>query len=71
MFRNTRIQDRNGKVITNKMAGGDNRTGILALQKEYPDPRILPAQPSWQQPRPHGHDGHTCNIVTQSIDVAI
>ncbi|MFZ0510546.1 MAG: hypothetical protein WAM14_02970 [Candidatus Nitrosopolaris sp.] len=28
--------------------GGDNRTGTLTLQKEYP----LPAQPSWQQPLP-------------------
>ena len=33
--------------------GRDNRTGILTLQKrEYPDPQTLPAQPSWQQPRP-------------------
>jgi hypothetical protein len=29
-----------------------NRTGILSLKREYPDPRTLPAQPSWQQPRP-------------------
>jgi hypothetical protein len=28
--------------------GGDNRTFL----QEYPDPRTLPAQPSWQQPRP-------------------
>ncbi len=31
---------------------GDNRTGVLSVKKEYPDPRTLPAQPSWQQPRP-------------------
>jgi hypothetical protein len=30
----------------------DNRTGVLSVKKEYPDPRTLPAQPSWQQPRP-------------------
>ncbi len=30
----------------------DNRTGVLSLKREYPDPRTLPAQPSWQQPRP-------------------
>ena len=28
----------------------DNRT--LTLKREYPDPRTLPAQPSWQQTRP-------------------
>ena len=28
---------------------GDNRTGVLSVKKEYPDPRTLPAQPSWQQ----------------------
>jgi hypothetical protein len=34
-------------------SGSDNRAGVLTLQKrEYPDPRTLPAQPSWQQPRP-------------------
>ncbi|HYA82782.1 MAG TPA: hypothetical protein VEH06_04945 [Candidatus Bathyarchaeia archaeon] len=32
--------------------GGDNRTGALSVKKEFPDPRTLPAQPSWQQPRP-------------------
>jgi hypothetical protein len=32
--------------------GSDNRTGVLSVKKEYPDPRALPAQPSWQQPRP-------------------
>jgi hypothetical protein len=34
---------------------GDNRRGILRTipqEREYPDPRTLPAQPSWQQPRP-------------------
>jgi hypothetical protein len=33
----------------------DNRRGILRTipqEREYPDPRTLPAQPSWQQPRP-------------------
>jgi hypothetical protein len=30
----------------------DNRTGILTFRREYPDPRILPVQPSWQQARP-------------------
>jgi hypothetical protein len=30
---------------------GDKSTGIL-LKREYPDPRTLPAQPSWQQRRP-------------------
>jgi hypothetical protein len=30
---------------------GDKSAGIL-LKREYPDPRMLPAQPSWQQPRP-------------------
>ena len=35
--------------------GSDNRRGILRTipqEREYPDPRTLPAQPSWQQPRP-------------------
>jgi hypothetical protein len=27
-------------------------SGIL-LKREYPDPRTAPAEPSWQQPRPH------------------
>src|SRR5215469_14831651 len=31
---------------------GDNRTRALSIKKEYPDPRTLPAQPSWQQARP-------------------
>jgi hypothetical protein len=31
---------------------GDNRTGVLSVKKKYPDPRTLPAQPSWQQSRP-------------------
>ncbi len=32
--------------------GGD-RIEVLTFQKrEYPDPRTLPAQPWWQQPRP-------------------
>jgi hypothetical protein len=33
----------------------DNSRGILRTipqEREYPDPRTLPAQPSWQQPRP-------------------
>jgi hypothetical protein len=33
----------------------DNSRGILRTipqEREYPDPRSLPAQPSWQQPRP-------------------
>src|SRR5215469_929728 len=30
----------------------DNRTGVLSVKKEYPDPLTLPAQPSCQQPRP-------------------
>ena len=30
----------------------DNRTGVLSVKKEYPDPRTLPAQPSRQQARP-------------------
>ncbi|MGB8938458.1 MAG: hypothetical protein WCC17_25475 [Candidatus Nitrosopolaris sp.] len=33
-------------------AGGDNRTGVLTLEREYPCPRTLPAQPSWQTPGP-------------------
>jgi hypothetical protein len=35
-------------------SGSDNRRGILRTipqEREYPDPRTLPAQPSWQQPR--------------------
>ncbi len=34
---------------------GDNGRGILRTipqEREYPDPRTLPAQPAWQQPRP-------------------
>ena len=27
----------------------DNRMGVLTLKREYPDPRTLPAQPSWPQ----------------------
>jgi hypothetical protein len=33
----------------------DHGRGILRTipqEREYPDPRTLPAQPSWQQPRP-------------------
>jgi hypothetical protein len=26
--------------------------GVVSVKKEYPDPRTLPAQPSWQQARP-------------------
>jgi hypothetical protein len=36
-------------------SGSDNRRGILRTilqERDYPDPRTLPAQPSWQQPRP-------------------
>jgi hypothetical protein len=36
-------------------SGSDSRKGILRTipqEREYPDPRTLPAQPSWQQPRP-------------------
>jgi hypothetical protein len=36
-------------------SGSDNRRGVLRTipqEREYPDPRTLPAQPSWQQPRP-------------------
>src|SRR6266487_708400 len=35
--------------------GGDNTRGLLRTnlqEREYLDPRTLPAQPSWQQPRP-------------------
>jgi hypothetical protein len=32
--------------------GSDSRMGVLTVKREYPDPRALPAQPSWQQPRP-------------------
>jgi hypothetical protein len=28
-------------------AGDNNRTGVVTV-KQYPDPRSLPAQPSWQ-----------------------
>ena len=33
----------------------DNSRGILRTiqEREYPNPRTLPAQPSWQEPRPH------------------
>jgi hypothetical protein len=31
--------------------GNDSRIGELSLKREYPAPRI-PAQSSWQQPRP-------------------
>ena len=27
---------------------GDNKTGVLLVKKEFPDPRTLLAQPSWQ-----------------------
>ncbi|MFZ0225112.1 MAG: hypothetical protein WAM42_25795 [Candidatus Nitrosopolaris sp.] len=30
----------------------DSRGTTTVQQREYPDPRTLPAQPSWQQPRP-------------------
>jgi hypothetical protein len=49
-----RIQRLNGESIMST-SGIDNRKGILRTipqQREYPDPRNLPAQPSWQQPRP-------------------
>ena len=41
-------------VISNEYKSGDTN-GILQIisqGREYPDPRTLPAQPSWQQPRP-------------------
>src|SRR5919108_4092712 len=28
------------------------KSETIQYEKEFPDPRILPAQPSWQQPRP-------------------
>jgi hypothetical protein len=34
------------------MSASDNRTGVVSVKKEYPDPRSLPAQPSWQQAQP-------------------
>jgi len=34
------------------MSASKNRAGVVSVKKEYPDPRTLPAQPSWQQPRP-------------------
>src|SRR5438128_10248730 len=37
------------------ISGSDNGRGLLKTipqEREYPDPRTLPAQPSWQQPRP-------------------
>ena len=48
-----RIQRLNGEE--NEYEESDNRRGILRTipqEREYPDPRTLPAQPSWQQPRP-------------------
>jgi hypothetical protein len=36
-------------------SGSDNTRGLLRTipqEREYPDPRTIPAQPSWQQPRP-------------------
>jgi hypothetical protein len=49
-----RIQRLNGESIMST-SGSDNRRGILRTilqERDYPDPRTLPAQPSWQQPRP-------------------
>jgi hypothetical protein len=49
-----RIQRLNGES-TMSTSGSENRRGILRTipqEREYPDPRTLPAQPSWQQPRP-------------------
>jgi hypothetical protein len=36
------------------MVMSENRGMLKTLykEKEYPDPRTLPPQPSWQQPRP-------------------
>jgi hypothetical protein len=34
------------------MSASKNRAGVVSVKKEYPDPRTLPAQLSWQQPRP-------------------
>jgi hypothetical protein len=48
-----RIQRLNGESIMS--TSGSDRRGILRTipqEREYPDPRTLPAQPSWQQPRP-------------------
>ena len=33
--------------------GNKSTASGTLLKGEYPDPRTLPAQPSWQQPRPH------------------
>ena len=49
-----RIQRLNGESIMST-SGSDNRRGILKTipqEREYPDPRTLPAQPSSEQPRP-------------------
>ncbi|MGC2575623.1 MAG: hypothetical protein WA364_29300 [Candidatus Nitrosopolaris sp.] len=37
------------KISTN---GSDKRMRLLTLKREYPDPKTLPSQPSWQQTRP-------------------
>src|SRR6266571_5809829 len=37
------------------ISGSDNGRGLLKTipqERQYPDPQTLPAQPSWQQPRP-------------------
>src|SRR5438128_9083116 len=37
------------------ISGSDNGRGLLKTipqEREYPDTRALPTQPSWQQPRP-------------------
>jgi hypothetical protein len=42
-------------VVIMSTSGSDNRRGILRTipqERKYPDPRTLPAHPSWQQPRP-------------------
>ena len=33
-------------------SNNDSRGTTTVQKREYPDPRTLPAQPSWQQPRP-------------------
>jgi len=39
-------------VIDNSMSARTEITKTIQYEKEYPDPTTLPAQPSWQQPRP-------------------
>src|ERR1700758_3237820 len=39
-------------VIENSMSARTEIIKTIQYEKEYPDPTTLPAQPSWQQPRP-------------------